>query len=245
MTSSARRIVLVTGANKGIGHEIARQVAQGGALAIVGARDRQRGQAAVDKLLAEGLDVEFVELDLTREAVVKAAAATIEARHGRLDVLVNNAGIAPDGDGPPSVASMATVREVFDTNFFGVLSVTQAMLPLLRKSGAGAQVINLSSTLGSLAQNLDKASPYYDVRLIGYNASKAALNMLSIQLSQELLAEGIAVNSVCPGYVNTDLSRGQGHLTPAEGAAASVRLALQTTPGVTGEFVNAGGNVAW
>jgi NAD(P)-dependent dehydrogenase (short-subunit alcohol dehydrogenase family) len=238
------RIALVTGANKGIGLEIARQLAQAGVSVIIGARDAERGEAAVKDLSSQGLDATFVQLDLLDEASITAAAATISGEHGRLDILVNNAGIVDWDDGVPSRASVQAVRRVVETNFFGTLAVTQAMLPLLRESTA-ARIVNLSSALGSLAMNGDPSSPYYSAQLIGYNASKAALNMLTVQLSEELRHSPHVVNSVSPGYVKTDLTRHNGFLTPEQAAKTPVQFALLGDDAVSGRFVGAGGETAW
>ncbi|MFZ4215575.1 SDR family NAD(P)-dependent oxidoreductase, partial [Pantoea endophytica] len=165
--------------------------------------------------------------------------------HGQLDILVNNAGIVDAADGPPSISSLDSVRRILETNFIGTLAVTQAMLPLLRKAPA-ARIVNLSSSLGSLTVNSDPTSPYYDARLIGYNASKAALNMLTVQLAQELRDTSIVVNSVSPGYVRTDLTGHNGLLSPEEGARLPVQYALLTgNDAVSGAFVEASGPTPW
>ena len=242
--TAIKRIALVTGANKGIGLEIARQLAQAGVSVIIGARDAERGEAAVKELSSQGLDATFVQLDLVDEASIAAAAASVSDQHGRLDILVNNAGIVDWTDGVPSRASLQAVRRVIETNFFGALAVTQAMLPLLRKSMA-ARIVNLSSALGSLAGNGDPSSPYYSAQLIGYNASKAALNMLTVQLSEELRDTPHVVNSVSPGYVKTDLNRGNGFLTPEQGAKTPVKFALLGDDAVSGRHVGPDGEIAW
>ena len=242
--AAANRIALVTGANKGIGLEIARQLAQAGVSVIVGARDAKRGDAAVKDLSSQGLAATFVQIDLLHEASIVAAAATISDEHGRLDILVNNAGIVDWDDGGPSRASLQAVRRVVETNFLGTLAVTQAMLPLLRKSAA-ARIVNLSSALGSLAMNGDPSSPYYSARLIGYNASKAALNMLTVQLSAEFRDSPHVVNSVSPGYVKTDLTRHTGFLTPDQAAKTPVHFALLGDGAVSGRFVDAHGETPW
>jgi NAD(P)-dependent dehydrogenase (short-subunit alcohol dehydrogenase family) len=242
--TTSNRIALVTGANKGIGLEIARQLAQAGVSVIIGARDAERGNAAAADLTSQGFDVTFVQLDLLDEASIAAAAATISDNHGRLDILVNNAGIVDWTDGVPSRATLQAVRRVFETNFFGTLAVTQAMLPLLRKSTA-ARIVNLSSSLGSLAGNGDPSSPYYSAQLIGYNASKAALNMLTVQLSEELRGTPHVVNSVSPGYVKTDLTGGSGFLTPDQGAKTPVQFALLGDDAVSGRFISSDGETAW
>ena len=243
MTTSDR-IALVTGANKGIGLEIARQLTVTGVFVLIGARDAARGEAAVAELSSQGLKAAFVPLDVLDEASVAAAAATISETHGRLDILVNNAGIADWTDGVPGRASLLAVRRVMETNFFGALAVTQAMLPLLKQSAA-ARVVNLSSALGSLAGNGDPSSPYYSAQLIGYNASKAALNMLTGQLAQEFRGTSHVVNSVSPGYVKTDLTGGTGLLTADVAARTPVRFALLGKDAASGRFVQAEGETAW
>ncbi len=242
--TDTNRIALVTGANKGIGLEIARQLAKVGVTVLMGARDLQRGQAAAGELAQAGLAVEAIEVDLNNEATIAAAAAAISSRHGRLDILVNNAGVVDAEDGPPTVATVAAARRLMETNFLGTLAVTQAMLPLLRRSKAG-RIVNLSTTLGSLAVNGDPTSPYYEARLMGYNASKAALNMLTVQLAAELKNTPIVVNSVAPGYVKTDLTGGNGFMTPEEGARLPVEYALLGADVVSGRFVAPDGPVAW
>ena len=236
-----KRVALVTGANKGIGLEVARQLAQAGVHVILRARDAQRGRSAVQGLKAQGLAVSAVALDLHSQPSITAAAAAIGSEHGRLDILVNNAGVFEPSDGPPSKASLDAVRRVMETNFFGTLAVTQAMLPLLRAAPA-ARIVNVSSSLGSLALNGDPSSTYYAAQFIGYNASKAALNMLTVQLHEELKGTGIVVNSVSPGFVKTDLT-GQGTMTPEEGARLPVQFALQGQE--SGIFAEPGGRTPW
>jgi NAD(P)-dependent dehydrogenase (short-subunit alcohol dehydrogenase family) len=238
---ASTRIGLVTGANKGIGLEIARQLAQAGVNVIIGARDDGRARTAVDDLASQGLVAQSVRLDHDDRASVADAAATIDAEHGRLDILVNNAGIFDPADGPPGTASLDAVRRVMDTNFLGTLAVTQAMLPLLRAAPA-ARIVNVSSSLGSLTLNGDPSSTYYSSQFIGYNASKAALNMLTVQLHEELRGTGIIVNSVSPGFVKTDLT-GYGTMTPEEGAKLPVRYALSGEE--SGRFVEPDGETPW
>ncbi|TKT82595.1 SDR family NAD(P)-dependent oxidoreductase [Aquamicrobium sp. LC103] len=238
------KIALVTGANKGIGLEIARRLAQSGVAVLMGARDMRRGRDAASALAGAGLDVEAIGIDLNDETTIAAAAENIAARYGRLDILVNNAGIVDAADGPPSAAPIAAARRLMETNFIGTLAVTQAMLPLLRRSRAG-RIVNLATTLGSLAINGDPTSPYYEARLIGYNASKAALNMLTVQLAAELRGTSIAVNSVAPGYVRTDLTAHNGFMTPEEGARLPVEYALLGDDAVSGRFVEPAGNAPW
>ena len=232
------RIALVTGANKGIGYEIARQLAGSGVSVFLGARDAGRGQAAADDLAGQGLDVSFIRIDVCDAASIAAAAAEIDARRGRLDILVNNAGIADYTDGAPGKASLDAVRSELETNFIGALAVTQAMLPLLRKAKAG-RIVNMTSSLGSLTLNGDPSWPFYGVRLIGYNASKAALNMLTVQLNAELTV------SACPGLVATDLSGHRGDRTPSEAAAFPVRMALLQGQDLKGICQSEQGAIPW
>jgi NAD(P)-dependent dehydrogenase (short-subunit alcohol dehydrogenase family) len=242
--ADSNRIALVTGANKGIGLEIARQLAQARVFVIIGARDPERARAAVENLSSQGLAAQSVPIDLNDQASIAAAAQTISAQHDRLDILVNNAGIVDAEDGPPTASSPEAARRIMDTNFIGTLAVTQAMLPLLRRSPAG-RIVNLSSSLGSLTLNGDPSSPYYSARLIGYNASKAALNMLTVQLSAELRDTPIVVNSVSPGYVKTDLTGHNGFMTPEEGAKLPVEYALLEGDAVSGRFTEPGGETPW
>ncbi len=242
--STTNRIALVTGANKGIGLEIARQLAQAGVFVLIGARDPARAKAAVENLASQGLQAQSVTIDLNDHASISAAAEKIRSEHGRLDILVNNAGIVDAEDGPPTASSPEAARRIMDTNFIGTLAVTQAMLPLLRLSAAG-RIVNLSSSLGSLAVNGDPTSPYYSARLIGYNASKAALNMLTVQLAAELRGTPIVVNSVSPGYVKTDLTGHTGFMTPEEGARLPVEYALLGKGAVSGRFVEPAGETPW
>ena len=225
------RVALITGGNKGIGLEIARQLAQAGIVALIGARDLDRGAAAVQSLSASGLSAKAVRLDVDDLSSIAAAVERVASEHSKLDILVNNAGIFDFADAPPSKASLDAVRRVMNTNFLGALAVTQAMLPLLRKAPAG-RIVNVSSSLGSLTLNGDPSSNYYSAQYIGYNASKAALNM------------AIAINSVSPGFVKTDLT-GYGEMTPEEGARLPVRYALLGPDAVSGRFVEPNGETPW
>ncbi|KAA0695558.1 SDR family NAD(P)-dependent oxidoreductase [Neorhizobium sp. P12A] len=235
------RVALVTGGNKGIGLEVSRQLGQTGVTVVIGARDVDRGTAAATELKSQGIDAFSVQLDVTNEESIAAAAQAIADMHGRLDILVNNAGIFDFADAPPSRASIDAVRNVMDVNFIGALAVTQAVLPLMKASPAG-RIVNVSSSLGSLALNGDPTSTYYSQQFIGYNASKASLNMLTIQLHQELKETGIVVNSVSPGFVKTDLT-GYGDMTAEEGARLPVQYALVAT--TSGTFVEPGDTTPW
>jgi NAD(P)-dependent dehydrogenase (short-subunit alcohol dehydrogenase family) len=242
--SNTSRIVLITGANKGIGLAAARLLGAAGSRILIGARSAERGEQAAAGLRKDGIDATFVRVDLGSPEAIHAAAQRIEAEFGRLDVLVNNAGIVEKGDGTPGVADLEAVRRTFDTNVLGTLAVTQAMLPLLRKSKA-ARIVNVSSGLGSLALNGDPEWEFAKVKYFGYNASKAAVNMLTVQLAAELADEGIKVNAADPGFTATDLNQHRGHQTVEEGAAIVVRLALLDSDGPSGAFGSSDGENPW
>jgi NAD(P)-dependent dehydrogenase (short-subunit alcohol dehydrogenase family) len=243
MTPLPKPVALVTGANKGIGFEVARGIAKAGYVVLLGARNPTTGLEAANALTSEGLDVRFVELDVARMETISAAAARIEADFGKLDVLVNNAGIADPQDGPPSRATVDVIERVLRTNFLGAVAVAQAALPLLTKSDAG-RIVNVSSDLGSITRHGDPTWKYAQVKVLGYCASKAALNMFTVQLAFELKDRGIAVNSVNPGFTATDLNGHRGRQTVEEGAAEVVRVALQQH-GPSGKFLETGGELVW
>ncbi|MCX4679125.1 SDR family NAD(P)-dependent oxidoreductase [Streptomyces sp. NBC_01433] len=225
---------LITGANKGLGHETARRLVAAGHTVYLGARDIERGAAAATELGAR-----FVQLDVTDDASVAAAVATIEA-DGGLDVLVNNAGIevrSPGGDIIGAAELTADVmREVFETNVFGLVRVTHAFLPLLERSAAPV-VVNVSSNTGSLAQ-AGKAYPG-----AAYPASKTAVNMLTVQFAKAF--PRMRINAVGPGYTATDLNRHEGTQTVEQGAEIIVRMAQPGTDGPTGGYFDAAGPLPW
>ncbi len=237
------KVALVTGANKGIGLEIARQLAQQGSAVLIGARDEQKGQEAAQAMQSEGLDAHFIALDVTDQASIDAAALKIEGEFGKLDILVNNAGIALDQT-PPSQLDMDILRRTYDTNVFGVFAVTKAMLPLLRKSEAG-RIVNMSSGLGSLTQTSNPNWEYAAVNALAYTSSKTAVNALTVQFANELRDTPIKVNAADPGYVATDLNQNRGHRTVQQGAAAPVRLATLPPDGPTGGYFDEDGVVPW
>ena len=233
---SDKRVALITGANKGLGYEVARQLGQDhGMTVLIGARDAARGREAAEKLTALDLDACAVQLDVTDPASVEAAAGQIEQDFGgRLDVLVNNAGVSLLDYSLPSQTDLEGYRVIHLTNAFGPLAVTKAMLPLLKRSAAG-RVVNMSSGLGSLKLNSDQSPEIAGIKLVAYNSSKAALNMQTVLFAAELAAEGspIKVNSACPGYCATDLNNHQGHRTVEQGAREAVRLATLPADGPT------------
>ncbi|HTA41141.1 MAG TPA: SDR family oxidoreductase [Bryobacteraceae bacterium] len=234
---------LITGANKGIGYEIARGLGAKNIMVLVGARDEVRGNAAATKLKNEGVDARFVQLDVTNKDTITKAARWIEDQFGHLDILVNNAGIAEWGF-KPSNADLAKVREVYETNLFGPIAVTQAMLPLLHRSKRG-RIVNVSSALGSLASTSDPMSPTSQFLALGYNTSKSALNAMTVQFANELRATPIKVNAICPGYCATDINNHSGPRTAAQGAVAAVRYATIGDDGPTGGLFDEDGPVAW
>lgn len=237
------KVALITGANKGLGLEIARQLTQNGCTVLLGARDLTRGREAVQTLKVLG-DVRPIEIDYARPDTIEHAAKTIKAEFGRLDILVNNAGITDPADGLPSKTDVAAVERIFATNFIGSLRVIQAMLPLVRKSTSG-RIVNMSSSLGSLTFNSDPAWKFAQTKLLGYCASKAALNMLTVQLAYELRDTNIKVNSANPGFTATDLNQHRGEQTIEEGAIEPVRLALLGDDGPTGGFFDKDGENPW
>jgi NAD(P)-dependent dehydrogenase (short-subunit alcohol dehydrogenase family) len=242
MNNTTQKIALITGANKGIGFEVARQIGRTGAAILVGARDEKAGQEAAAKLTAEGVHAQFIAIDVTDRATVEAAARSIDSEFGRLDILVNNAGIAVQGDGAPSSGSIDAMETTFRTNFFGAVAVTQAMLPLLLKAES-ARIVNVSSGLGSLAQNGDPGYFASDVKFLGYSGSKVAMNMMTVQLAFELRGTTIKVNSADPGYTATDLNGHRGTQTIPEGAAEAIRLAPDDGP--SGTYSDSKGIVPW
>ena len=239
-----KQIALVTGANKGIGFETARQLAQRGFIVWLGCRDEGRGVAAARALSKDG-DVRFVRLDVTDDESVRAAASHVERETGALDVLVNNAGIFVfDGEGAVSTLRLETMQRTFEVNLFGVLRVTQAFLPLVRKSSAG-RVVNVGSTLGSIATLVAPNSFLRERPAVGYSVSKTALSSVTAWLAVELRDTAIKVNVVCPGYNATDLNNHMGTQHPSEGAKVVVRAATLGDEGPTGTFLDVNGTVGW
>lgn len=240
---SEQTIVLVTGANKGIGYRIAAGLSARGWCVGVGARDEQRRESAVQKLRAQGADAFGVPLDVTDDASVTSAAGLLEDRFGRLDVLVNNAAITGGMPQSPCTVDPATVRAAVETNVIGVIRVTNALLPLLRRSPS-PRIVNMSSSVGSLTL---QSTPGADVGPISaaYAASKSFLNAVTIQYAKELHDTDILINAGCPGFTATDLNGFRGVRTPEQGAAIAVRLATLPDDGPTGGFFDDAGVVPW
>ena len=240
---AAKKVALITGANKGIGFEVARQIARAGWTVLAAARNEELGRQAAQKLQAEGLDVQFILIDLNARQTAVAAAETIRNQFGKLDLLINNAGITSKDDGPPSKVNLEALEIVMRTNYAGTVAVTQAMLPLLQAAGK-AQILNVSSELGSVSLHNDPSWKYAPVKQLAYCASKAALNMFTVQLAWEFRDGSIAVNSINPGYTATDLNAHSGPQTLEEGSAEIVRTALLNPP-VTGKYLETAGEIPW
>ena len=246
MTQDHDPIVLITGANAGIGLHLARQLTRAGARVLLGSRDPARGSAAAGELAAEGLDVDPVTIDVTDDDTIAAAARYVAETYGHLDVLINNAAIVGDGL-PAAQVSRASMLQTYDTNTAGVVAVTNALLPSLRAS-TRPRILNVSSELGSTRLVNDPDWAYASVAVAAYQASKSALDMLTVLYAKELADEHVAVLSVSPGYRQTGLNGGQpspGAGDPAEGAAAIVAVAL-AAESPTGRFISDQGEfVAW
>lgn len=239
---TTKKVALVTGANKGIGLETVRQLAPLGYTVLLAARDPQKGEAAAEGLRKGGLDVHFLKLEVTSDADRKGAARFIADTYGKLDVLVNNAGVLEHGHTTPSAVPVDVVRQVFETNFFALIALTQELLPLVKKSDAG-RIVNLSSILGSV--NANATGQVGEFKLVGYNASKAAVNVFTVLLAQELSGTSVKVNSAHPGWVKTDMGTDAAPLEVVDGAKTSVRLATLPADGPTGGFFHMNDTLPW
>ena len=249
---TTKSVALVTGANRGLGFEISRQLGKQGMTVLIGARNIQKGEAAAEKLCNEGLDTQFIQLDVTDGDSIQQVAESIQKRFGKLDVLVNNAAILADLGVQPSELEESTLRNTFEVNFFGPYLLTQALTPLLKQSGQG-RVVNLATQVATLHQLADPESPLKDDICPAYQASKIGLNALTVLFAKELSDLNIKVNSVCPGWVMTDM----GHedlpdygdaarpLSPEEAADTPVWLATLPADGPTGGFFNARQPITW
>lgn len=240
---NVKKTALITGANKGIGFAIARALAQKGMQVWVGARDAERGQVAVDTLVAEGLDVRLLVIDVTDGDNVDAAATLLSTQIDSLDVLINNAGILGT-TAQPSLVRIDDLKEVYEVHVFGPIRVTQAFVPLL-KAAKGARVVMMSSGLGSLGLVTDPTSIYSKANFLAYNSSKTALNAVTVAFAKELGPLGIMVNAVEPGSVATDLNGNNGALTPTEGAQSAVDMAMIGADGPQGGFFGVHGRQPW
>jgi NAD(P)-dependent dehydrogenase (short-subunit alcohol dehydrogenase family) len=240
-----KKIALITGANKGIGLETARQLAQKQITVLLGSRDKAKGESAAAKLKSEGLDVRPIEIDVTNEQSIRKAAERVEKEFGRLDILINNAGtMLDDNKKKVSEQSLDTWRRTFDTNLFGLIATTQTFLPLLRKSGAG-RIVNLSSILGSITYHATPGSPVYDFKTASYNVSKSAVNAYTVQLAYELKDSKIKVNAAHPGWVKTEMGGEGATMEITDGAKTSVELATLDNDGPNGAYVHMGETLPW
>src|SRR3977135_3146041 len=245
MSDETKKIALVTGANKGIGLETARQLGPKGITVLVGARDGAKATQATEKLRKDGLDAHGIVIDVNDAASISKAAAQIERDYGRLDILVNNAGVMLDDDKKkPSEQSIEVWRKTFETNLFGLIATTQAFLPLLRKSDAG-RIVNLSSILGSMTHHSTPGSPIYGYHVPAYNVSKAAVNAFTVQLAYELKDTKIKVNAAHPGWVKTDLGGEGAPMEIEDGAKTSVALATVGEDRPNGGYIHMGKPLPW
>lgn len=246
--ATEKRIALITGANRGIGFETARQLGKLGNKVIIGARGKAIGEAAVAKLRGENIDAEFVQLDIDNVSTYEPAFKLIESKFGRLDILINNAGVLLDEfvDGAAVQASTtdaAILRRTFDTNFFNTVAVTQKFLPLVRRSDSG-RIVFVSSLLASLSDHTNPDSEIYNMKLPAYDTSKSALNAYAVHLAHELRDTPIKVNIAHPGSVITDMNA-NGEIPVEEGARTSVELATLPPDGYSGRFIYQGEQLPW
>lgn len=244
---SDKKVALVSGANRGIGFETARQLGQKNVIVVVGARTYDAAQKAAAALASEDIEAYPVTLDVTREDDRKAAVKFVEDKFGVLDILINNAGTGGEGgilNAHTIETTEAELQDVFNTNLFSVIAVTRAFLPLLKKSPAG-RIVNLSSILGSLTLQAAPNSPIGPMKAFAYNASKTSLNQFTVHLAAELKGTNIKVNSAHPGWVKTDLGTQHAQLEVADGAKTSVDLALAGADSPNGKFLHAGSELPW
>lgn len=241
-----KKTALITGANKGIGLETARQLGQLDITVLVGARDAKKGKAAAEELRQAGLDAHPLEIDVSDSASIQKAVAQVERDFGRLDILVNNAGVMlDDREKKPSEQSLDVWRRTFDTNVFGLIETTQGFLPMLRRSEAG-RIVNLSSILGSITYHAEPGSPVYDSKSYAtYNVSKSAVNAYTVQLAYELKDTKIKVNAAHPGWVKTEMGGEGATMELEDGAKTSVALATLGADGPNGTFLHMGEPLPW
>jgi NAD(P)-dependent dehydrogenase (short-subunit alcohol dehydrogenase family) len=246
----SQKIAFITGGNRGLGFQTALQLKDAGTKVVIGSRDLAQGEQAVAKLRAAGVDADVLRFDITKQADYQTAYDYFNSKYGRLDILVNNAGIAGGvfpGTGPEHSAAevpLDLLHKVFETNFFAQVALTEALLPLLKKSPAG-RIVNLSSVLGSLTLHADPKSPIYNAKSFAYDASKTALNAFTIHLAWELRETNIKVNSAHPGWVKTDMGGPQATMELSEGGKTSAALALLPDSGPTGGFFHLGQPLPW
>jgi NAD(P)-dependent dehydrogenase (short-subunit alcohol dehydrogenase family) len=247
-TNTNRRVALITGANRGIGLQTAKDLCPDGVLLLLGVRDLAKGEAAAERIRREAFEAEAVHLDVIDPGTHGEVYDFIDRVFGRLDILVNNAGVClenPIASGSdPSTLSLETLRKTFETNFFGTVALTQKLLPLIRRSQAG-RIVNVSSFMGSLTPHSDPASPIYHSNVFAYDASKAALNSFTIHLAYELRNTPVKVNSAHPGWVKTEMGGEHADLEVSEGGKTSAWLATLPEDGPTGGFFHVGQLLPW
>jgi NAD(P)-dependent dehydrogenase (short-subunit alcohol dehydrogenase family) len=245
---STQKVALITGANRGLGFETAKQLGQQGVTVILAARSLDKADEAASKLKEQGIDAYGLKLDVTDKADYQPAVDYIDNKFGKLDILVNNAGVGPKewviGEIKASTTTTDELEYIFKTNLFSVVALTHALLPLIKKSDAG-RIVNLSSILGSLTLHSQPDSPIATAKTLSYDASKAALNVFTIHLAAELAGTNIKVNSVHPGWVKTDMGTDAAPMEIVDGAKTSVELSLIGPDGPNGRFMHLGEELPW
>jgi NAD(P)-dependent dehydrogenase (short-subunit alcohol dehydrogenase family) len=242
MNLSQKKIALVTGANRGLGFEISRQLARQNIRVVMGVRDTIKSQETVNQLLQDGFDVELQWLEVTNSESIQAINNYLAKTYGKLDILINNAGICLDSGVQPSEVSLSIIRQTLETNFIGAVAITQALLPLIHQSKAG-RIVNVSSGRGSLTQHSDPSCHY--AKTLAYNTSKAALNSFTVMLAAELRNTAIKVNSADPDWCRTDMGTEAATHSAVEGADTPVWLATLPADGCTGGFFNSRRSIPW
>ncbi|WP_200837148.1 SDR family oxidoreductase [Dyadobacter sp. 3J3] len=249
---SEQKIAFITGGNRGIGFETAKKLGKLGIFPVIGSRNEESGKAAVEKLKAEGIDSDFIKFDVSDKKDYTSAYDYFDKKFGKLDILVNNAGVSFEGDPvssfgnefPVSSISEEALRGTMEANFFAVVLSTQVLLPLIRKSDAG-RIVNVSSALGSLNLLSDPSSSVYGIKMFAYSTSKTALNSFTVHLAKELKDTAIKVNSVHPGWIQTELGGSAAPMTPEDGASTSVLLATLPADGPTGGYFHLDETIGW
>ena len=253
MKTNEYKVALITGGNRGLGLQTARELGRQGVLTLLGVRDPQKAIGALAELKQSGFRAELVPLDVADRSTHAAAVNYIETLHGQLDILINNAGIWREsetssshvpGSNRTSTLPLEILRETFETNFFGTVALTQSLLPLLRKAPAG-RIVNVSSILGSLTLHSDPSSAIYPHKVFAYGASKTALNAFTVHLAHELRQTPIKVNSAHPGWVRTEMGGGSADLDLSEGGKTSAWLATLPADGPTGGYFHLGQSLPW
>ncbi|WP_219837234.1 SDR family oxidoreductase [Paenibacillus sp. R14(2021)] len=243
------KVAFITGGNRGIGLETARELGKLGATVVITSRDAENGEAAAATLRSEGIKAESFQFDVTNANDHQAAYDFLTQRYGKLDILINNAGVQLEVEhlspmNNTSTLSTEVLRETFDANFFSLVALTQQLLPLIRKSTAG-RIVNLSSVLGSLTLHANPEARIYGLKLLAYNASKTAVNAFTIHLAHELRDTSIKVNSAHPGWVRTEIGGKHADLDTSEGSKTSVKLATLSADGPSGKFFFEDNELPW